>query len=128
MAERKRILFVDDDHAARGLLKELAAINGYDYLEAEDGKQGLEEARRHLPDLIILDVNMPKMNGFQLLEQLKQDMKTQNIPVIMLTTRDNQEDMQEGLGLYADKYIPKPFDSNELFSEIRKTLESQGRL
>lgn len=124
---KKTILMVDDEAAARGLLKDLMQIHGYAFLEAEDGKKGLEQARKHCPDLILLDINMPKMNGFDVLENLKKDKKTRSIPVIMLTTRDTQEDMAEGMELYADKYIPKPFDSNHLFTEIRKTFESQGR-
>ena len=126
MSDSKKILMVDDETAARGLLKTMAEMQGYIFFEAEDGKKGVEQAKKHLPDLILLDVNMPKMNGFQVLENLKKDKKTQNIPVIMLTTRDTQEDMAQGMELYADKYIPKPFDSNHLFREIKKTFESQG--
>ena len=127
MSNSKKILMVDDESAARGLIKTLAEMNGYVFIEAEDGKKGLERAKKDAPDIILLDVNMPKMNGFDVLQNLKKDHKTLNIPVIMLTTRDTQEDMAEGMELYADKYIPKPFDSNHLFAEIKKTLETQGR-
>ena len=123
----KTILMVDDDAAIRGLFKSLAEKHGYALLEAGDGVAGLEQARKSHPDLIILDVNMPRMNGFDVLENLKKDKKTMGIPVIMLTSRDTQEDIAEGMELFADKYIPKPFDSEHLFSEIKKTFESQGR-
>ena len=126
MSNSKKILMVDDESAARGLIKTLAEMNGYTFIEAEDGKKGLERAKKDAPDIILLDVNMPKMNGFDVLQNLKKDSKTMNIPVIMLTTRDTQEDMAQGMELYADKYIPKPFDSNHLFGEIKKTFETQG--
>ncbi len=123
---KKKVLLVDDEAPLRSLLKSLLEMNGFTCLEAEDGKKGLDEARKHTPDLILLDVNMPKMNGFEVLKNLKKEKKTMNIPVIMLTTRDTQDDMAQGMELYADKYIPKPFDSAKLLEEIRKTLSSQG--
>lgn len=123
---KKKILMVEDEATVRELLKDLMERHGYDFLQAADGKQGLDEARKKKPDLILLDVNMPKMNGFEVLENLKKDKKTQNIPVIMLTTRDTQEDMAQGMELYADKYIPKPFDTANLFIEIKKTFDSMG--
>jgi DNA-binding response OmpR family regulator len=124
---KKKILMVEDEATVRGLLKDLMQMHGYEFIEAEDGKKGLDEARKHKPDMILLDVNMPKMNGFEVLEQLKKDKKTQNIPVIMLTTRDTHDDMAHGMELYAEKYIPKPFDTAMLMLEINKSFQSMGR-
>ncbi len=123
---KKKILMVEDEAPVRELVKSLAEARGYTFFEAPDGQKGVEAAKKHHPDIILMDVNMPKMTGFQALEKLKSDKKTQNIPVIMLTTRDTQEDMSQGMELYADKYIPKPFNSEHLFEEIRKTLGAQG--
>ena len=118
----KKILVVDDEEVIVEPLGEMLSRNGYEVLKAGDGKKGFEEAKKHQPDLILLDVNMPKMNGFQLLEHLKKERKTADIPVFMLTARNSAEDVSAGIAGYADKYIPKPFDFNHLLSEIQKTL------
>lgn len=123
---KKKILLADDEKTLRSLLQVLLEEAGYEFIEAEDGKAALEKAKKSRPDLIILDVNMPKMTGFQVLEQLKKDSKTRDIPVIMLTTRGGQEDIEAGMELDADKYIPKPFDSKNLIEEIRKTFAVRG--
>ncbi len=83
----KKILIVDDEESIREPLKEMLVRNGYEVIMAEDGKKGLDEARKKKPDLVLLDVNMPKMDGFKVLEELKKDKKTADIPVFMLTSR-----------------------------------------
>ena len=123
---KKRILLVDDEKVIRCLLTDLLREAGYELAEAEDGKAALEQVKKKHPDLIILDVNMPKMSGFQVLEHLKKNPKTQGIPVIMLTTRAEQDDVEMGIGLDADKYIPKPFESGKLLYEIQQTFEVRG--
>jgi DNA-binding response OmpR family regulator len=122
----RKVLIVEDESSVRELLSEILKINGFTVLTAEDGKKGLDEAKKNVPNIIVLDVNMPKMDGFQVLEYLKKDRKTRDIPVIMLTTRASQDDIAQGMQLYADKYIPKPFDSNYLVTEIKKTLDVRG--
>ncbi len=124
----KKILIVDDEPSVRELLGDILKTHGFTVLMAEDGKKGWEEAKRHKPDLVVLDVNMPKMDGFQVLQNLKKEKKTRDIPVIMLTTQNTQDDITHGMELYADKYIPKPFDSYHLVSEIRKTFDVRGAL
>lgn len=123
---KKKILLADDEQSLRGLLKTIFEDAGYEFLEAEDGKAAWEKAKKEHPDLIILDVNMPKMTGFQVLEHLKKDGKTRDIPVIMLTTRGSQEDIEAGIRLDADKYIPKPFETKDLLHEIRQTFAIRG--
>lgn len=118
----KKILLVDDEETIREPLAEMLVRQGYEVFMAEDGKKGLEEARKKKPDLVLLDVNMPRMNGFEMLQELKQDKKTAEIPVFMLTSRNSAEDIAAGITGFAEKYIPKPFDFNELLSEIQKTL------
>lgn len=122
----KTILIVDDEEMIRELAKDYLQSKGYDVLTAEDGKKGLQEAKSKKPDLIILDVNMPKMSGFQVLAELKKDKHTLNIPVFMLTTRKADEDIRQGMEHMADKYLPKPFMPGTLLDEIRKTLAVRG--
>lgn len=122
----KTILVVDDEEMIRELAKDYLESKGYDILTAGDGKKGLQEAKSKRPDLIILDVNMPKMNGFQVLEELKKDKHTMNIPVFMLTTRKSDDDIRQGMEHMADKYLPKPFMPEQLLEEIRKTLAVRG--
>ena len=124
--KKKRILLADDEKTLRELLKVRLEAAGYHFLEAEDGKAALDQAKKHRPDLIILDVNMPRMNGFDVLQNLKKDSKTRNIPVIMLTTRASQDDIEEGMELDADQYIPKPFDSKKLLLAIEQTFVVRG--
>jgi DNA-binding response OmpR family regulator len=122
----KKILVVDDEEMIRELAKDYLESKGYDVLTAADGKKGLQEAKSKKPDLIILDVNMPKMNGFQVLDELKKDRHTMDIPVFMLTTRKSDEDIRQGMEHMADKYLPKPFMPETLLDEIRKTLAVRG--
>ncbi len=93
-----------------------------DVIQAENGLKALENARAHLPDLIILDVNMPGMTGFQVVEQLKQDEATAKIPVLMLTALDNVNSRVLGLKLGADDYLSKPFNPRELMERVRTRL------
>ena len=118
----KKILLVDDEETIRHPLAAMLTSQGYEVFQAEDGKKGLDEARKQKPDLMLLDVNMPKMNGFQLLQELKKDHKTADIPVFMLTSRSTAEDISTGIVGFAEKYIPKPFEFSHLLSEIQKTL------
>ena len=122
----KKILVVDDEKAIREPLVEMLTRQGYEALQAEDGKKGLEESKKKKPDLILLDVNMPKMDGFKVLAELKKDRKTSDIPVFMLTSRSSAEDVAAGISGFAEKYIPKPFDFALLMAEIQKTLSLKG--
>lgn len=126
--KKKKILFADDEETLRSLLRIILEKGGYEMLEAGDGKAALEQVKKNRPDLVILDINMPKMNGFDVLEHLKKDPKTRDIPVIMLTTRSGQGDIEEAMELDADQYIPKPFDSEKLISKIQQIFEIRGIL
>lgn len=118
----KKILVVDDENDLREMLRDFLSREGFEIVEASDGRKGVDEAKRSMPDVILMDVSMPHMDGFQALERLKKDKKTMNIPVIMLTARADEKNMAEGIRLYADKYIPKPYDLKHLLQEIRRTL------
>ncbi|MEW5940959.1 MAG: response regulator [Chloroflexota bacterium] len=122
-ANKFRILVADDRPDNVTLLTRYLQNEGYDYLTASDGVETLEKARDHLPDLLLLDVNMPKKDGFVVLEEIRADPAVQHIPVIILTAaRLDPADVQSGLNLGADDYVTKPFDRRELMARIRTKL------
>jgi len=118
----KKILVADDEPDILTTLEDLLTQEGYVVLKAADGKKAVEEAKKMIPDLIVLDVMMPKMNGFEVLERLKKDEKTMDIPVIMLTVRSASKDVEQGIQLYAEKYVTKPFEPDMLLKEIAHSL------
>lgn len=118
------ILIVDDEKDIVDLLKYNLKKEGYNILTALNGKSGLEQAK-HLPDLIILDVMMPELNGLDVLKKLKTDPKTSTIPVIFLTAKGTEIDEVIGLELGADDYIVKPISIPKLIARIKNTLRRQ---
>lgn len=125
-SKKSKILVVDDEIDLRLLLKERLEMDGYDVEVAEDGEKALRTAKKTLPDLILLDVMMPRIDGFNVLERLKKDRLTMNIPVILLSARGESEAVKKGISDYAEKYILKPFDYEQLVIEIEKTLSIRG--
>lgn len=118
------ILLVDDDMELCGLMREFFAQHGIDVLTAHDGEQGLNAAFNGTYDLILLDVMMPKMDGFAVLRQIR---RRSPVPVIMLTARTEHGDRIEGLNAGADDYLPKPFSPDELLARIQAVLRRAGR-
>ncbi len=124
----KKILIVDDEPDLCDVLSTLLKQEGYQTLIANDGKMALEAAKKSIPNLILMDVMMPRMNGFQALEKLKKEKLTMYIPVIMVTAKSDEKDIEEGISHFADKYITKPYDLKKLLNEVEKTLAiSEGR-
>lgn len=122
-AKSFKILIADDRPDNIILLTRYIESEGYDYITACDGVETLEQTRRHMPDLILLDVNMPRKDGFAVLEEIRADPVLQHIPVIILTAaRLDPVDVQSGLNLGADDYVTKPFDRRELMARIRTKL------
>jgi two-component system KDP operon response regulator KdpE len=124
---KKTILVVDDEVRMVRFVKMNLDLEGYLTLEANNGMQALEKVRDHQPDLVLLDVEMPGMDGFETLRRIREVSET---PVIMLTVRADEEDRIKGLDLGADDYVTKPFSPRELASRIRAVLrrfEPQGR-
>lgn len=117
--EAKRILVVDDEPRMIGFIRMNLELEGYQVLEAHDGIKALEMVRTQLPDLVLLDVMMPGMDGFETLRMLRE---FSNVPVIMLTAKGEEEDKVRGLELGADDYVTKPFSSRELSSRVRAVL------
>jgi DNA-binding response OmpR family regulator len=122
MADKKRILIVDDERDLVETITFRLEASGYEVLTAYDGAEGLEKARDEKPDIILLDVMMPKMDGYQVCRMLKFDEEFKNIPVLMLTARGQDQDKKTGNDVGADGYITKPFDSKVLLDSIKKCL------
>ncbi len=114
----KRVLVVDDSPTERFFLTDLLRKNGYDVLTAETGEQGVALAKSEKPDLVLMDVVMPGLNGFQATRQLSKDPETQKIPVIMCTTKDQETDRVWGLRQGAVEYVVKPVVAEDLLGKI----------
>ncbi len=118
-----KIMLADDMPDNVTLLTRYMQNEGYAYITASNGEEALEKIRAEMPDLILLDINMPVKDGFAVLTELRSDPEIQHIPVIILTAaRINAGDVQSGLNLGADDYVTKPFDKRELFARIRTKL------
>ena len=126
MEEKKCILIVEDERAIVEILKFNLMREGYDTLEALDGELGLELARTKDPDLILLDVMLPKMNGFEICQNLRDAGST--VPIIMLTAREEETDKVFGLEAGADDYMTKPFSPSELVARVKAHMARYERL
>lgn len=121
------ILVVDDDADIRKLVEKILTKQGHKVSQAEDGESGLGFAMLKKPDLIILDLNLPGMDGFEVCRRLKSDEATRKIPVIMLTAAYAEwEDAKKGFELGADEYVIKPFASELLLHNIERLLKNRG--
>lgn len=116
------ILVIEDETAIRELVRLNCELAGYIVREAADGLEGLNEVRKQAPDLVLLDIMLPKMDGYALLSAIKKE----NVPVIFLTAKDSTNDKVKGLELGADDYIAKPFESLELLARIKAVLRRTG--
>lgn len=123
-----RILSIDDNALIREFIHATARAMGHDCLEAENGRQGLEVlAQSHpQPDLILLDVDMPEMDGFAVLYRVKSDARFKSIPVMMVTSRSEREDVEKGLRSGATDYMFKPFTGRELREKLKFRLASNS--
>ena len=115
-----KILIVDDEPAIRDLISEVLNIADYDFVAVSDGVEALNVIRREKFDLIILDVNLPKLDGFAVLEKIRESAPTQ--PIIMISARTEKDDVTHGLRLGADDYIRKPFSVEELLLRVQNRL------
>ena len=119
-----RILIVDDSPSQLMGIRRIVESLGHEALTAEDGAAGVEAARRELPDLILMDVVMPNLNGFQATRAITRDAATRHIPVVLVTTKDQETDKVWGMRQGACAYITKPFSDAELSETIARAIPS----
>ena len=117
------MLVVDDDPVIQRLLQVNFEMEDYIVLIAGDGQEGLERARAEKPDVVLLDVMMPKMDGIAVAKALRADPETADLPIIMLTAKAQAADIQSGLDVGVDVYVTKPFDPLELLETVRELLD-----
>ena len=124
MTTKPKILVVDDEPDAVELVEFNLKANGYDVVTATDGEEALEKARAIIPDLIVLDLMLPEVDGTEVCKILRRDQRTQAIPIIMLTVKAAEIDRVLGLELGADDYVTKPFSPRELILRVKKLLRN----
>ena len=116
------ILIIDDSPTELHLFQNMLEKNGFDTIVADSGEDGLRQAQKSIPDCILMDVVMPGMNGFQATRKLTQDAVTRNIPVIMITTKDQETDKIWGMRQGAVEYIVKPVTAKDLIAKINAVM------
>lgn len=119
---RKTILVVDDNEANVELLEAYLTAYGYDVIIAMDGESGLEKTYAQMPDLLLLDIMMPGLNGYEVCKILKEDERTRFIPIVMITALTEMDDKVKGLDVGADDFLSKPFNKLELMARVRSLL------
>ena len=123
MGKLKKILIVEDDAEIRMALSIRMEVNDFEVITANDGEEGLEKARKEKPDLILLDLMLPKMTGFEVCRMLKFDDNYKNIPIIVLSALDQQGEREKAIQNGADAYFIKPFELELLIVKIRNLLK-----
>jgi len=117
-----RVVVVDDDPDLRELLRHVFEHAGYAVTALEDGSVALDAIAATRPDIVVLDVEMPRMNGWQVLEAVRADTATAELPVILCTVRSTSDDVIRGWSLGCDEYVTKPFDTDELLGKVAAVL------
>lgn len=124
-AEMKTVLIIEDNFDIRDNTAEILELAGFDVLVATNGYDGLQMAGEHFPDIILCDILMPQMNGWEVLVHLKNNHQTANIPFVYLTSSVEKQEERKARELGADGYICKPYEVNELIEQISAVLQSQ---
>ncbi|MBD3617177.1 MAG: response regulator transcription factor [Gracilimonas sp.] len=119
---KKTILVVDDEKDLLDLIEYNLKKEGFDVLKAENGEEGIEIAKKHNPDLVLMDIMMPKMDGMEAVEKMRGDDKLKSIPIIFLTARSDEKTEVEGLNKGGDDYITKPISTTKLISRIKAVM------
>ncbi len=123
--DRPKILAVDDEYAILKIVTKYLELGGYDVINAENGKEAVEKAFKEKPDLIVMDLMMPVMTGFEATKALKAKLETAQIPIILLTAKHEKESEKQGLALGADDYMTKPFDKVKLLDRVKLLLKQK---
>jgi DNA-binding response OmpR family regulator len=119
----KKILVVDDEKDLLDLVRRSLARGGFEVITALDGKEGLAKVYSEAPDLMILDINMPVMDGWEVCRKIRGDPLYKHLPIIMLTVKRTKKDQLKGLDLGSDEYIAKPFYPKELLARVKTVLQ-----
>ena len=127
MKAKKKVLVIDDENDILLIIKSALHEEGYDVTTANNGYDGLALAEDASPDLIILDIMMPEMDGFEVLQQLKENEKTAQIPVVILTGLSSKDKIREALNKGIDYYIVKPFEYQDLVSKVKIAIDDAER-
>jgi CheY-like chemotaxis protein len=122
-SDKKRILVVEDDPAQRALVIHTLEGEGYELLEASDGAEGVEKALKELPDLIVMDVMMPRMSGFDAVRSIRKEEKAKAIPILMCTAKDTMADVERSMALGANDYITKPLDLPRFRKKVKRLID-----
>jgi DNA-binding NarL/FixJ family response regulator len=125
--EHKRLLLIDDDPNLILLVKDYLEFRGYEVITAENGREALEVPEQEIPDMIICDVMMPEMDGYQFVNQVRQDERTSWIPILFLSAKGQSQDKIKGLNIGADVYMVKPFEPEELVAQVEASLKQAYR-
>ena len=121
-----RILVVDDDDVIRQLITVNLELEGFEVVPAVDGQDALDKVKDVQPDVVTLDVMMPRVDGWEAAERLRQDPETAHIKVILLSARAQESDIQRGERIGVDAYLTKPFDPDELIDVVRRLAQASG--
>ena len=122
----QKILIVDDEQNIVISLEFLMRREGYEVLVANDGDAALEQIAAHVPDLVLLDIMLPKKNGFEVCQQIRATPQWQGIKVIMLTAKGRDTEVTKGMALGADAYMTKPFSTKDLVAQVKAMLGPEG--
>jgi DNA-binding NarL/FixJ family response regulator len=126
--DSKKLLLIDDDPNLILLVKDYLEFRGYDVMTAENGREALEVLDNRVPDMIICDVMMPEMDGYSLVKHIRQEPRTNTIPVLFLSAKGQSQDRVKGLNEGADVYMVKPFEPEELVAQVESSLKQIKRL
>jgi len=124
---KERVLVVDDEREFVDVISERLGAKGFDILRAFDGKEGIERAHADKPDLIILDISMPEMSGYDVCRKLKLDEAFKDIPIIILTAKFQPNDIKFGIGMGADAYLTKPLELEPLLQTVKALLKARKK-
>lgn len=127
MDKRAKILVVDDSPFILEIIETILKDSGFEVITADDGDQAYARATTESPDLLVLDLMLPKKNGYEVCKLLKGDERYRAIPIIMLTARVNEEDEVKGKAAGADVYMGKPFELDDLVSKVKELLQAKNK-
>ncbi len=128
VGNHRRLLLIDDDPNLILLVKDYLEFRGYEVMTAENGREALEVLEKDLPDMIICDVMMPEMDGYSLVQHVREDSRTSWIPVLFLSAKGQSQDRVKGLNTGADVYMVKPFEPEELVAQVESSLKQAARI